>query len=600
MTSAFLNFVDVINLQDHIVVTYFQLSINEHESIESFKERYCSTSNLATFVKPHKKLLVGLHTNHLKKHDNHPPPQPIRPHVSAYRLVSFRRVCAHSLWQSRGKNSSHIVTDLNAQQVDRMSEKKSPPPYSPSSAESPQKIVEQRTKFCTVCNGCGCSKTVSSKIPITVLTALWGFLTNVERAIILPTMWLYFTTYWSVDAAKKWYGWTMASFSLSVLLFTPVYGYAAHSGIQTKYLLIFANLIEVFGNLAYLVAQQPWVVLAGRFISGIGGSCDTPMYADMARTTSLKERTPYMTVTFVSKQIGIVFGPVCTLLMHKLKWAVGDFKLSVYNGPGLLMAALWAIHTSLVIFFYPIVEKPQRAGSYLGGSASKDSEKKKLIEHNEKKHGCCDCECEDLKPYITYPIISMYIMIFATYFCVMSLETVLPPVASNYFHWDEVNVSYVYLGASGLLIIMCFILHGLSKHIEDRTLALVGFVFLVCAYMWLMFTTMYISRISGELGIILVILGVATHVIGMPLALAVTESLYTKMVPANDLDRALSYLRCVSNLAFLLGPLEGGILVEYAYLVFLGNFLICALGLALLAARYKIFHPKTGYSDIDK
>lgn len=471
------------------------------------------------------------------------------------------------------------------------------PPYSASDPD--QEVVEQRTKCCTVCNGCGCSKTVPSKIPVTALTVLWGFLTNVERAIILPTLWLYFATYWSVDVAKKWYGWTMASFSLSVLVFTPVYGYAAHRGIQTKYLIIFANILEILGNLAYLVAQQPWVVLVGRFISGIGGSCDTPMYADMARTTTMQERTPYMTITYVVRQIGIVFGPVCTLLMHKLHWKVGNFKLSVYNGPGLLMVAFWVIHTFLVIFFYPIVEKPQRNGSVLGRTGS-TSEKEKLLEPSQQKRRRCDFECKDLKPYTTYSVISLYVMVFATHFCIMSLETVLPPVGAACFQWDEVYVSYVYLGASALLIIMCIILHSLSKHTEDRKLALTGFIFLVCAYIWLIFITAFISQISMALGITLVILGVAIHVIGMPPASAVTESLYTKLVPVNDLDRALSYLRCVSNLALLLGPLEGGLLVDYAYLVFLGNFLICALGLTLLTARYHLFQPKSGSKIIRK
>ncbi|VDD83010.1 unnamed protein product [Mesocestoides corti] len=471
---------------------------------------------------------------------------------------------------------------------------KEPPLASINPSDTTSMPSEQRTKCCTVCNGCGCSKTVPMKVPITVLTALWGFLTNVERAIILPTMWLYFTTYWSGEVAKSWYGWTMASFSLSVLIFTPVYGYAAHRGIQTKHLLVFANIIELLGNLAYLVAQQPWVVLAGRFISGIGGSCDTPMYADLARTTSIKERTPYMAVTFVCKQIGIVFGPVCTLLMHKLHWTMGDFKLSVYNGPGLLMAALWVIHTLLVIFFYPVVQKPPRDAIHLTSSSEK-SESARLIQSTPSDRSCCACDCNELKPYRTYAVLSMYLMVFAAYFCVMSLETVLPPVVDVHFNWDEVKVSYVYLGASGLLIIMCIILHIISQYVEDRRLALVGFILLVCAYTWLTFTTYFINSLTVELGAPLLIAGVAIHVIGMPLALAVTESLYTKLVPPNDLDRALSYLRCVSNFAFLLGPLEGGIFVQYAFVVFLGNFLICALGLGLLAAKYHLFRPELGF-----
>lgn len=468
-------------------------------------------------------------------------------------------------------------------------ERKTPTPTAP---ETQVELIEQRTRYCTVCNGCGCSETVPKKIPITVLTCLWGFLTNVERAIILPTMWLYFTTYWNDEVAKSWYGWTMASFSLSVLLFTPLYGYAAHKGIHTKYLLIFANFIEILGNLAYLVARQPWVVLAGRFISGIGGSCDTPMYADMARTTNLKERTPYMTVAFVAKQIGIVFGPVCTLLMHKLHWTFGDFKLSVYNGPGLLMSCLWIIHTILVIFFYPLVDKPHKEVNAVTPKLRNAATERDTLIRTDTTEQPDSCDCKDLKPYCNYAIITLYIMNFASYFCVMSLETVLSPVVNVHFGWTEVNVSYVYIGASGLLIIMCTILHCLSKRVEDRLLALVGFILLVGAYIWLFFTTYFVELITVNMGVSLLIIGVAIHVIGMPLGLAVAESLYTKMVPADDLDRALSYLRCVSNFAFLLGPIEGGVFVAYAFAVFLGNLAICMLGLVMLACRYHLFRPE--------
>ncbi|VDN33213.1 unnamed protein product [Dibothriocephalus latus] len=388
------------------------------------------------------------------------------------------------------------------------------------------------------CPGCCPSTKVAKKYAITALTAIWGLFTNIERAIILPTMWLYFITYWCEDTAKKFYGATMAAFSLSVLLFTPLYGYAAHRGVQTRYLIIFANVIEILGNLAYLIAQQPWVVLVGRFISGIGGSCDTPMYADLARTTTVKERTPYVAVTYVFKQIGLVFGPACTLLMHKLHWTMGDFTLSVYNGPGLLMACLWCLHTILIILFYPIVKKLPHLGSDV------NPEKQELVPNDttkvRKQKGCCEDECAKLKVYRTYPVLSMFVMVFSAYFCVMSLETVLSPVVNHYFNWDEVKVSYVYLAAK-------------------------------------------------VIGIALIMTGIFIHVIGMPLALAVTESLYTKKVPRDDLDRALSYLRCVSNLGYLLGPLEGGVFVAYAYLVFLGNFILCVISLGLIAGRFYEF-----------
>ncbi|VDL98618.1 unnamed protein product [Schistocephalus solidus] len=464
-------------------------------------------------------------------------------------------------------------------------------------SDDEKEITDHEGPCLTTCTGCCPTRTVPKKYAITVITALWGLFTNIERAIILPTMWLYFITYWSEDTAKKFYGATMAAFSLSVLLFTPLYGYAAHRGVQTKYLVVLANLIEILGNLAYLIARQPWVVLVGRFISGIGGSCDTPMYADLARTTTVKERTPYVAVTYVFKQIGIVFGPACTLLMHKLHWQMGNFKLSVYNGPGLLMACLWCLHTILVILFYPFVKKPQHPGSDV------QSEKQELILNDRTKkrnRGCCEKECEKLKVYRTYPVLAMFVMVLTAYFCVMSLETVLSPVVNHYFNWNEVKVSYVYLCASGVLIIMCFVLHFLSKRIEDRRLALVGFILLVLAYALLTCITAFIQYTTELIGISLIMTGILIHVIGMPLALAVTESLYTKKVPRDDLDRALSYLRCVSNLGYLLGPLEGGVFVAYSYLVFLGNFVLSVVSLGLIACRYSAFRVDEDASKYEK
>ncbi|KAM7540772.1 hypothetical protein Aperf_G00000034867 [Anoplocephala perfoliata] len=94
-----------------------------------------------------------------------------------------------------------------------------------------------------------------------------------------------------------------------------------------------------------------------------------------------------------------------------------------------------------------------------------------------------------------------------------------------------------------------------------------------------------LKQISVELGATLVINGVAVHVIGMLPALTVKKSRYIKLVHINDLDPALSYLRYASNLAFALGPLEGGIFADYVCMVFLGNFLIYDLGLPILTAR---------------
>ncbi|BHF59063.1 hypothetical protein SprV_0100201800 [Sparganum proliferum] len=146
----------------------------------------------------------------------------------------------------------------------------------------------------------------------------------------------------------------------------------------------------------------------------------------------------------------------------------------------------------------------------------------------------------------------------SAYFCVMSLESVLSPVANRFFKWGEVEVSYVYIGSSVLVIIVSGLMHLMSRCMEDRTLVLLGLFFLTVSYAFLSFVMHNVLTMTKALGATLVVVGVGIHVIGMPFPLAITESLYTKFIPSQQLDKAQTILRTIINVAFLLGPYVGG------------------------------------------
>lgn len=449
----------------------------------------------------------------------------------------------------------------------------------------------------------------SPKYSIAFVAATWGFLTNIERAIILPTMWLYFQTSWGHETATNFYGSTLAAFSFSILIATPLFGYAAHANVRVKILLILANLLEVAGNIAYLLADRPWVVFLGRLIAGLGASCESPMYADLTRATTAEERTPFIIILLVSRQVGLVFGPACTLILHRLDLKIGHVSVSVYNGPGLVMACLWFFHSILILVLYPnldkhgnVIERHQRTPSEVldcnrtkhrrGGSKERTSQ---FEMHKDPISETCGFSVtrkgSEFSSYLQYHIMTLFAITFASYFCVMSLESVLSPVADRFFMWSEIEVSYVYLGASVLVLLVSAGLHLLSKCFEDRKLILWGLIILLCSYAWLTIVLYYLESLSINSGSTLMVVGVAIHVLGMPFPLAISESLYTKLIPKEDLDQAQSVLRTVINVAYLAGPFAGGSLEHRPTLVFMMMFLITFIPTLLMLFRLSSFRP---------
>ncbi|KAA3675738.1 MFS transporter, ceroid-lipofuscinosis neuronal protein 7 [Paragonimus westermani] len=461
----------------------------------------------------------------------------------------------------------------------------------------------------------------SHKIWMGLTASTWGFLSSVERAVILPTLWLYLKGYWSLEAANMYYGITMAAFSLSILVMTPVYGWVSYAGVRVKTLLLVANFLEIIGNLIYLFAGSPLAVLFGRLVSGIGASCEPPLYADIARATNRDERTTYIIVLLLTRQIGLIFGPSFTLMMDKMDYHVANFTLSVYNGPGLLMAGLWFLHSLVIFVSYPNVDKNGRlviqdGQSGLCGccdrrywidtsSTFSDDMQSRLIDNKDalpNNRYLAQVRGGTLQAYCTYPILTLYAITFATYFCFMSLEAALPPVANRIFGWSEVQTSYVYLAASILIILVVIVLRILNSFYTDRVLLVAGLIIMVASYVWLTVVVYLLPSMETTLGVTLLLVGIAIHVIGLPFAFAYSESLYTKLAPITDMDRAQSIFRTVLNVAFLIGPYVGGSLINTPTIVFLSMSVISLIPMVFLMYRFEDFNisERTGVPvDVD-
>ncbi|KAA3677586.1 MFS transporter, ceroid-lipofuscinosis neuronal protein 7 [Paragonimus westermani] len=474
-------------------------------------------------------------------------------------------------------------------------------------------------------SGGGCvSSTCSPKRLQILVGSIWGFLTNVERAIIMPSLWLYLRNTWNENAATKFYGAIVAAFSLAILLFTPVVGWAAYKGVRTHVLLLVSNQLEILGNIMYLVGRSPWVLLFGRFISGVGACCDPPLYADMIKLTDQKERTSYVIAMLLPRQAGLLFGPAFTILVHKLNVNVGNFNINVYNVPGLLMAGLWGVHCILILVAYPNVERitneaytptgeltpasrmkryffqPKRSKASMTEVSKiilNDSAEKSIHTEDSVFLGgviCSPCCANHPKctPYLLYTslaLITLYCIIFMIYFSVLCLEAVLPPVAERLYQWSEVEISIVYLCSGALILLIYFLYVCINQYVTDRMMLTVGMVILLFSYVWQACYLAYQPVPSRTVGIALMMTGVFLHVLGTPMVATSCESLYTKIAPESDSDRAQTVFRTVLNVGYFTGPYIGGSLVSIPYAAFLLMMMMVFVPFVLLCLVYSAF-----------
>uniref|UniRef100_A0A1I8FQE0 Uncharacterized protein n=1 Tax=Macrostomum lignano TaxID=282301 RepID=A0A1I8FQE0_9PLAT len=146
---------------------------------------------------------------------------------------------------------------------------------------------------------------------------------GVERAIILPTLWLYFYN-------------KIRHVSRCALLWR-------HPGAFTSRLCVCTPL---FGWLSQ--RNYPGLIFLGMFAAASGPAPATSVRR-RGQSDHQKERTGVIVYLLLARQFGTYRRPGSDPPDAPASTRVKKFVIDVYNSPGLFMALLWAVHTPLPI-----------------------------------------------------------------------------------------------------------------------------------------------------------------------------------------------------------------------------------------------------------
>ncbi|KAM9990098.1 hypothetical protein ACTFIY_006140 [Dictyostelium cf. discoideum] len=234
-----------------------------------------------------------------------------------------------------------------------------------------------------------------------------GFVANVEYGIVMPSLLKYLE---SINGNSNSLGWALAVFSIAQVCFLPIVGIWADKRTM-KESFVASLIVGVIGNIVYAMAIDPYMVIAGRFIAGIGSSNMALTNSYIAAVSTKEQRTKFMGIINGINAFGLVAGPAFNLGIGEVNFNfwIGKvhFIFDPLRTPGWLLALfLFLILLSFIGFREPtpiidnqdnnnqtidqeskidINEKQQQQQQHISSSKFKSNEKAPLL-HKSTSH----------------------------------------------------------------------------------------------------------------------------------------------------------------------------------------------------------------------
>ena len=181
--------------------------------------------------------------------------------------------------------------------------------------------------------------TEKSPVFFVVGMSLWYLATGMEYGFILPTINDYIK---SIGAPESTIGYALTLFALSGLIASPILGWLTDRQQSLKVSLVFSVLCSIIGYAAFTFFQSSSMILAGRFISGIGWGVDGAIIGRVSLATGKNSGT-FIGVCLLCRQVGIILAGVLNAawISNWSVFSIFGFEINQFNSAGFVCMIIY-------------------------------------------------------------------------------------------------------------------------------------------------------------------------------------------------------------------------------------------------------------------
>lgn len=200
--------------------------------------------------------------------------------------------------------------------------------------------------------------------------------------------------------------------------------------------------------------------------------------------------------------------------------------------------------------------------------------------------------------FVREEIIAILATVFVAFFNQLAFETMLTPLTNKYLKWQEFQNSLLYFGAGVEVIIVFMVILPLSRRVKDRTMLLVGFILETCTIAFFLWFVPQAKE--GDYGRNLppMIIGIFVDLIGLPILVVTSASLYSKLTRRETQGFAQGIRRAFGQVGMILGPLWAGSMIYNPYWMFGVMLFVNLLPMCLLLLSFRRLSPAVS-NDVD-
>ncbi|PIK38758.1 putative major facilitator superfamily domain-containing protein 8 [Apostichopus japonicus] len=352
------------------------------------------------------------------------------------------------------------------------------------------------------------------------------------------------------------------------------------------------------GNLLYFMSSTANMLVLSRFIAGIGAGVGSSMLAQIAHTTTTKERSAAFALFMAARQFGLIIGPALNLFLELFDFTIGQYHCNEYTAPGLFMAAVWSVFQLMVVLFYfdlpflsdlpaEVRQKVEANGTGVMSSPSEDEITRPLTpkqltnvldddaidesdRNNHNEYGTAQMSQvqkptaltmkQKLMVLLREEIVVMLATSFIFFFNQTALEACMTPLTKQFLGVKSFGNSLFFCLAGAEVIVGFVLISKLSKRCQDRLILTIGLLIEIGALIFLcVFLPMSANgRIkTRSINWIWLTMIFMVQVAGLPFILIANVSLLSKLVPEEIQGFSQGVRRSIMGLGTIMGPLWG-------------------------------------------
>lgn len=266
---------------------------------------------------------------------------------------------------------------------------------------------------------------------------IWYYISGLEYGLIVSSL----NSYLQIVGAQPYYlGLGLAAFPFSGLLLATVFGRLTDRLRRILPILLIGIAFSIVGNAIYFFIADKNVVVAGRFLSGIGNSIDGAVMGYAGLIKGPRKRASTYALLLVTKQTGTITVPLWQKLIKTLKASVLP-TYSTESTYGLFLTIFWTLDFLLALFLLQGEVRPKKKKEEDGAKSVLLGPKSEII------------AISWLPAFINEPFVVALISTFSFIFLQASMETMVTPFNRSYFGWSfyENGLEFMMIGICALI-----------------------------------------------------------------------------------------------------------------------------------------------------